>query len=107
VLAETMTGHELDYVRHYLATARAEGYFGRGSAVFGSPVVHVTSSTEATVVSCGTDRTYLVDRSGNPAPGRAGDPGPTPTAVHSTMVLDALGVWKESSSTSTEGTCPG
>jgi len=101
-----MSGHELDFVRHYLATARAEGYSGRGTASFGQPTVHLDSATQATVTSCETDQTYLVDTQGNPVPGRAGNPGPTLTGIRATLTLDALGVWKVTNSVSTEGSCP-
>lgn len=106
-LQRTMTGHQLDYVRTFLATAKTEGYLGRGSNGHGNPVVTISSPTQATVVSCLSDGTYFVEvATGKPAPGIAGKPGPTPATIRSTMVLDALGVWRMSDSVVKEGTCP-
>jgi len=105
-LGQTMGGHELDFVRGYLATAHAEGYLGRGTATFGDPNVQIDSPTQATVVSCEIDQTYLVDAHGTPAPGKAGNRGPTRTGIRATMALDGLGVWRLVNTLRTEGSCP-
>jgi hypothetical protein len=96
---------ELSFLKQQLAARKRDGLFSRGDIDEVQTHVVGAGRSQATVVACEVNHLQLLRPNGQPFPGTAGDPTPTPDVARATVVLTPSGVWKVSSVTVKAGPC--
>lgn len=108
LLVDYFVDPELSFLRSQYAARARDGLKTVGSEDLGNPRVEALTTTQAVVVTCGTDSLAVVNAAtGKPMPGPAGDPTPTPAGIRATLLLQPSGVWKVANTGGTEGSCAG